>query len=62
MQCEHDDKKMNKAGEKCSNKNSFGNPKNPNMCLFLSRATCVSMNSEDLGEIFFVNVFRKQSR
>ena len=34
MQCKYDDAKMDKAREKCSNKNSYRNPKTPNMCLF----------------------------
>ena len=34
-QCKHDDAKMDKAREKCSNNNLHGNPKNPNACLFL---------------------------
>ena len=41
MLCKHDDTEMCKAGEKCSNKNSHGHPKNPNTCLFKSMNACL---------------------
>ena len=54
MQCRHDDTKMDKAGEKCSNKNFLENHKNPSACLFLSLGTRISMSSDDLGRNDFL--------
>ena len=47
--CKHDDTKMDKSGEKCSNKNLHCNPTNPHTRLFLSLGSHVSMNSDALG-------------
>lgn len=55
-QCKYDDTKMDKAGEKCSNNNLHGHPKNPNMCLFLSLGTHMSMSSDSLRRNFFLLV------
>jgi len=47
--CKYDQIKKNRAGEKCTDKNLYANPENPNICLFLALGLYFALESVALG-------------
>ena len=53
---------MDKAEERCSNKNLLTNPKNPNICVFLSLGICITLNSKALANKDFLFISIRKTR
>ena len=52
--CKYDQRKKDKAGDKCTDKNLCANHKNPNICLFLALGLFFSLESVALGMKYFL--------
>jgi hypothetical protein len=57
----YDETKVDKTGEKCTNKNIYGNPFQPNICFFTAMGCYCATRSQVLGtrDSMFLNIGAK---